>query len=101
MATVKHLWLLILAIIENLVELRPQLVSEVGKQGLLLWLLKRIKSKLPAEQNKLYATEILSILLQNNNENKTLLGELGGIDILLQQLAVSFLKLYLKPKQIK
>lgn len=76
-----------LAIIENLVELRPQLVSEVGKQGLLMWLLKRIKSKLPAEQNKLYATEILSILLQNNNENKTLLGELGGIDILLQQLA--------------
>uniref|UniRef100_A0A069DVH7 Beta-catenin-like protein 1 n=1 Tax=Panstrongylus megistus TaxID=65343 RepID=A0A069DVH7_9HEMI len=76
-----------LAIIENLVELKPHLVSEIGKQGLLQWLLKRLKSKLPAEQNKLYATEILSILLQNNVENKTLLGELGGIDILLQQLA--------------
>lgn len=78
-----------IAIIENLVELKPHLVSEIGKQGLLQWLLKRLKSKLPAEQNKLYATEILSILLQNNVENKTLLGELGGIDILLQQLAVS------------
>ncbi|XP_014244057.1 beta-catenin-like protein 1 isoform X2 [Cimex lectularius] len=76
-----------LAIIENLLELRPQLVTEIGKQGLMQWLLKRLKAKLPAEQNKLYATEILSILLQNNNDNKILLGELGGIDILLQQLA--------------
>lgn len=77
------------AIIENMIELRPELVSEVGKQGLLQWLLKRLKAKVPAEQNKLYATEILSILLQNNNENKMLLGQLDGIDILLQQLAVS------------
>uniref|UniRef100_A0A0A9XX76 Beta-catenin-like protein 1 n=1 Tax=Lygus hesperus TaxID=30085 RepID=A0A0A9XX76_LYGHE len=76
-----------LAIIENILELRPELVSEVGKQGLLQWLLKRLKAKLPAEQNKLYATEMLSILLQNNTDNKTLLGQLDGIDILLQQLA--------------
>jgi beta-catenin-like protein 1 len=32
----------------------------------------------------------MSILLQNHDENRQMLGELEGIDILLQQLAVSF-----------
>lgn len=45
---------------------------------------------MPFDANKLYATEILSILLQNTPENRKLLGELDGIDVLLQQLAVSF-----------
>ena len=31
----------------------------------------------------------MSILLQNHDENRQMLGELDGIDILLQQLAVS------------
>ncbi len=31
----------------------------------------------------------MSILLQNHDENRQMLGELEGIDILLQQLAVS------------
>lgn len=44
--------------------------------------------KVPFDGNKLYATEILSILLQNTPENRKLLGELDGIDVLLQQLAV-------------
>jgi beta-catenin-like protein 1 len=39
--------------------------------------------------NKLYASEVLAILLQNHAENRILLGEVDGIDILLQQLAVS------------
>ena len=33
----------------------------------------------------------MSILLQNYDENRQMLGELEGIDILLQQLAVSVL----------
>jgi hypothetical protein len=33
----------------------------------------------------------MSILLQNHDENRQMLGELEGIDILLQQLAVSYL----------
>lgn len=32
----------------------------------------------------------MSILLQNHDENRQMLGELEGIDVLLQQLAVSF-----------
>lgn len=45
--------------------------------------------KVPFDGNKLYATEILSILLQTTPDNRKLLGELDGIDVLLQQLAVS------------
>ncbi|XP_001604182.2 beta-catenin-like protein 1 [Nasonia vitripennis] len=76
-----------LAIFENLLETRPELCVEAGKQGLIAWLLKRIKMKTPFNTNKLYASEILSILLQNTQENKLLLGDQDGIDVLLQQLA--------------
>lgn len=76
------------AIFENLLEFRPGLCVEAGKQGLLQWLLKRIKAKMPFDGNKLYASELLSILLQETVENRLLLGELDGIDVLLQQLAV-------------
>ncbi|XP_033754233.1 beta-catenin-like protein 1 [Pecten maximus] len=76
-----------LAIIENMMEFRPQMSSDAAQQGLLQWLLKRIKAKMPFDANKLYASEILAILLQNSEENRTMLGDIDGIDILLQQLA--------------
>ncbi|KAK6634464.1 Beta-catenin-like protein 1 [Polyplax serrata] len=76
-----------LAIFENLTEFRPQICSHAAKQGLFTWLLKRLKVKLPFDANKLYASEILSILLQNTPENRELIGELDGIDVILQQLA--------------
>jgi hypothetical protein len=38
----------------------------------------------------LYVAELLAILVQNEDENRKLLGELGGIDILLQQIAVCY-----------
>lgn len=56
---------------------------------MLAWLLKRLRAKLPFDANKLYASEILAICIQNNEENRRLLGELDGIDVLLQQLSVS------------
>lgn len=76
-----------LAIFENLLEFRPELCVDAGKQGLLQWLLRRLKAKIPFDTNKLYASELLSILLQQTNENKLLLGDIDGIDVLLQQLA--------------
>lgn len=76
-----------LAIFENLLEFRPELGVDAGKQGLMQWLLRRIKAKTPFDANKLYASELLSILLQYTSENWLLLGELDGIDVLLQQLA--------------
>ncbi|EZA50155.1 hypothetical protein DMN91_001553 [Ooceraea biroi] len=76
-----------LAIFENLLEFRPDLCADAGKQGLMQWLLRRIKTKAPFDANKLYASELLSILLQHTPENRLLLGDLDGIDVLLQQLA--------------
>lgn len=76
-----------LAIFENLLEFRPDLCTDAGKQGLMQWLLRRVKTKTPFDANKLYASELLSILLQHTPENRFLLGDLDGIDVLLQQLA--------------
>uniref|UniRef100_A0A3B4AN90 Beta-catenin-like protein 1 n=1 Tax=Periophthalmus magnuspinnatus TaxID=409849 RepID=A0A3B4AN90_9GOBI len=77
-----------LAIIENMAEFRPGLCTEAAQQGLMQWLLKRIKqAKMPFDANKLYCSEILAILLQNN-DTRELLGEMDGIDVLLQQLSV-------------
>ncbi|XP_070575194.1 beta-catenin-like protein 1 [Ptychodera flava] len=76
-----------LGVVENILEFRPEVSPEAAKQGLMQWLLKRIKAKMPFDANKLYCSEILAILLQNVDENRELLGELDGIDTLLQQLA--------------
>jgi hypothetical protein len=56
-------------------------------QGLLKWLLKRVRSRIPFDGNKLYAGEMLAILLQETVENRVALGEMDGIDVVLQQLA--------------
>ncbi|XP_060597583.1 beta-catenin-like protein 1 [Ruditapes philippinarum] len=76
-----------LAVIENMAEFRPEMCAEAAQQGLLQWLLKRIRSKMPFDANKLYATEILAILLQNSDDNRQILGDIDGIDVILQQLA--------------
>jgi beta-catenin-like protein 1 len=84
----------IMAIIENIIEVEPTIsLNTDSKAGILKWLLKRIRVKQPAgsisfDENKLYAGELLSILVQNQEENSRLLGdEFNGIDVLLQQLA--------------
>lgn len=76
-----------LAIIENLTDYKPDLSKDA--QPLIAWILKRLRAKMPFDGNKLYASEILSILMQNNDDNRKLLGSLEGVDALLQQLAVS------------
>lgn len=77
------------AVFENITELRPEVCKDLAKQGLLQWLMRRLRVKTPFDNNKLYASEILSILLQNTPENRQLLGDMDGIDTILQQLAVS------------
>ncbi|EDW15579.1 beta-catenin-like protein 1 [Drosophila mojavensis] len=77
-----------LAIVENLIEIEGEFVREAATQGLLAWILKRLKGKSPFDPNKLYCSEILSILIQTENENRLLLGTLDGVDVLLQQLAI-------------
>lgn len=69
--------------------MRPEVCVQAAQQGLLSWIMKRLKAKMPFDANKLYCSEILSILLQDTPDNRQILGEIEGIDILLQQLAVS------------
>ena len=76
-----------LGVIENMLELKPELGPAVAQQSLLPWLLKRLKLKAPFDSNKLYCSEVLSILLQGHDETRKQMGEMDGIDVLLQQLA--------------
>lgn len=78
-----------LGIFENLTEAKPSIALEAAKQGIMRWLLQRLRKRGDFDANKLYGSEILSILLQETPENRVLLGEMDGIDVLLQQLAVS------------
>lgn len=83
--------ILISAVFENITELRPEACADMAKQGLLQWLMRRLRVKAPFDNNKLYASEILSILLQNTPENRQMIGDMDGIDVILQQLAVRLL----------
>lgn len=78
-----------LSIVENLIEFRPEVCKEVADAGLLVWLTKKLKVKIPFDNNKLYASEILSILLQNEPENRKVFSDIAGspLDSMLQQLA--------------
>lgn len=76
-----------LAVLENLLEFRPELGKAAVEQNFLNWLMKRVKQKGVFDGNKLYASELLAILLQQTEEARKALGEQNGIDILLQALA--------------
>jgi hypothetical protein len=55
------------------------------------WLLQRIHAK-KHDENRSYAAELLSILLQNSDDNKNALGRHDGVEVLLKVLSVSFEK---------
>jgi len=76
-----------LAIIENIAECNSDVCKYAGEQGLLTWLLKRIKRR-SFDNNKLYASEILAILLQQEESNRVLMRDVNGVDTLLQALAL-------------
>ncbi|KAL5983171.1 hypothetical protein ACLOJK_017254 [Asimina triloba] len=76
-----------LATIENMIEVKPaaaELVCERTK--LLRWLLGKIKVR-EFDSNKQYASEILAILLQNSTANQKRVGQMNGVDVVLQAVA--------------
>nr|GMC94785.1 beta-catenin-like protein 1 [Ipomoea batatas] len=76
-----------LATIENFIEVKPS-VSELvcERTKIMKWLLGRLKVK-EFDSNKQYASEILAILLQNSNANQKRLGQMNGVDAILQAVA--------------
>jgi beta-catenin-like protein 1 len=77
-----------LSVLENLLS-QPDNVDMIGKnEKLLNWLLERIqRDEKPTSQNKLYASEILSILTHSSNPNRRRIVAANGTEILLTQLA--------------
>ncbi|KAF5344112.1 hypothetical protein D9758_008904 [Tetrapyrgos nigripes] len=77
----------ILGIFENILGFNPQLSTQlVSGTTMLPWLLQRIQSK-EHNENRGYAAEILSILLQDNQPNRLELGKNDGIETLLKVLS--------------
>ena len=78
-------------IFENLLGFNPDLATQlVSKTKILPWLLNRIESK-GHDENRGYAAELLSILLQNNTANRLELGKLDGVEVILKVLSVCFI----------
>ena len=76
-------------IFENLVGFNAELAQTlVSKTTILEWLLTRVKSK-KHDENRGYAAELLSILLQDNRANRLALEKLNGVETILEVLSVS------------
>ncbi|XP_052197112.1 uncharacterized protein LOC127804306 isoform X3 [Diospyros lotus] len=77
-----------LATIENLIEVKPAVAEMVCERTKLMrWLLGKIKVR-EFDSNKQYASEILAILLQNSPGNQKRLGQMNGVDVMLQAVAM-------------
>ena len=75
-------------IFENLVGLNPDLATVLASNSRLFpWLLNRIQAK-THDENRGYAAELLSILLQNNSENRLQFGQKDGVETVLKVLSV-------------
>ncbi|KAI8074278.1 Catenin-beta-like protein [Gilbertella persicaria] len=78
----------IMGIFESIISLDPKYAENIAlKANVLPWLLKRIQAK-QFDANVEYASEVISILLQENRDIRLKVGELDGVDILLRALSV-------------
>ena len=77
-----------IGIFENVLSFNPQLSTKlVEKTTVLQWILNRIQRK-EHDENRGYAAELLSILLQDNQKNRLEFGKADGVEILLKTLSV-------------
>ena len=86
----------ILKMIESFFEIMPE-ISQIlcDNTKILNWLLLKLNPKnilidKDIDDNKIFASEILSMLLQNNRDNQFTFGKMGAIEGLLQIMAVFF-----------
>jgi len=82
----------VLNVVENMLSEPSNLDTVEEKDGMLRWLLSRIKKAdggagRKVGQNRQYAAEILAILLQGSRRNRERLAEKDGVDTLLQILS--------------
>merc|ERR1712087_115834 len=68
-----------LSIFESMLEAKPDAAEMLAqKANVMKWLLARLKPRV-FHANKLYASELLAVLLQQNTPNQLFLGQVDGI----------------------
>ncbi|PIC55638.1 hypothetical protein B9Z55_000830 [Caenorhabditis nigoni] len=78
-----------LGVIDNMIGFRVEITEDCVKHGFMVWLLKRCFQKGAFDANKMFASELLSVILQSSDNAKAKLTEkVDGIDILLRAIAV-------------
>lgn len=79
----------ILGILENMLAFNPEISKTlIKKTKTLSWILNRIQNPIQ-DDNRGYAAELLSILLQNNRENRIAYGKDDGVEVSLKVLSVT------------
>uniref|UniRef100_A0A0R3RZL6 Beta-catenin-like protein 1 n=1 Tax=Elaeophora elaphi TaxID=1147741 RepID=A0A0R3RZL6_9BILA len=77
-----------LSVIENVLDFRPSFADICVEQGLFAWLLRRGTQRGALDANKMFASELLSLLLQSTElARKRLTEKVDGFDLLLRALA--------------
>ncbi|KAF7966183.1 hypothetical protein HWV62_39738 [Athelia sp. TMB] len=77
----------VLGIFENILGFNPSLSTQlIAKTSLLTWLLNRVQAK-AHDENRGYAAELISILLQGNVDNRLEFGKKDGVETLLKVLS--------------
>ncbi|KAF6762278.1 Catenin-beta-like protein [Ephemerocybe angulata] len=77
----------ILGIFENILSVNPELAPQlVSKTKILPWLLNRVQAK-AHDENRGYAAELLSILLQSSVPNRIAFSKADGVETLLKVLS--------------
>ena len=79
----------LLNVCENLIEVSPVLRERLmaPPTGLLAALLERVTARGAVDANKVYAAELLSVLLAGGDAAAAALGDAGGVDALLRAIA--------------
>lgn len=82
----------VMGILENILAFNPHISKTLIKETKTLsWTLNRIQNPVQ-DDNRGYAAELLSILIQNDRENRLAYGKDDGVEISLKVLSVSHLR---------
>ncbi|GMH44993.1 hypothetical protein BSKO_12950 [Bryopsis sp. KO-2023] len=76
----------ILTIIENMIDVSPEVSRLVVERKLLRWMLLRLRPR-EFDSIKQYVAELLAVLMQGGEYNLRMMGEMGGIDSILEGIA--------------
>lgn len=69
----------------QVLDFRPAYAEQCVNQGLFTWLLRRATQRGPLDANKMFASELLALLLQSSDSaKKKLTDKIDGFDLLLR-----------------